>query len=932
MVFDPAGLAVGLGIGAALALATGGTPTGPVLINNMPATNVGTEAKGMGHILIPPGVAWVPMPKFPKPSFRGPPEFPGLPVKPEDDAISIMGSTTVTVMGSSAVRLGELWMSCGEPLRMPSSTVITIPKGPPVLIGGPPGVNLLDALLAMVKTKWVAGYLHGLISRVKSTRLRNLLSKAACFLTGHPVDVATGRLLTDNVDFALPGPLPLRFERNYASSWSHRDSALGHGWSHSLDQALWFERGKAVLLAEDGREIEFDLFDLPERALLPGQQIYEPINQLLLRRVRPDLIEVQTQTGEVLEFAELKQAIGTRHRGRWRIQRRRDRQRREISFHYDPRGNLGWVRDAAGRAVTFEYDQQDRLSVVRLPHPSQQGFVDYVRYTYDPEGDLVQVTDALGSSWSFAYERHLMVRETNRNGLSFYFAYDGWGSDAYCVRTWGDGGIYDHVITYAKGSLTVVTNSLGDATAYKLNAAGQVVELLDARGGSTKYEYDERSLKPTKLTRPDGGTIQSEYDAQGNVTRIQEADGTELRLEYNALNQPVRAQDALGGEWRWAYDNAGRILGNQNPAGERTQFHWGERDIAAVTDAAGQHTQLGYDAAGNLTTLTTPDGNVGRFSYDQLGRMSTRTDVAGNVQRRHRDVLGRLVRVEEPDGNVREFVYDREGNVLVARDRHQDVRFEYCGLNRVAARSQANTRVGFKYDTEERLCSITNEHASIYRFIRDGVGDVLEEYGFDGLRRQYVRDVAGRVVEVKRPGARRTRYAYDARSRLLNVKYDDGTSEAFAYRADGALTAAKNDAIELSFERDALGRLLKEAQGQDWVASQYDALGRRVRMDSSKGAFQRIRRDSMGRVLRVDVDVDTEGAGGLPTSQNAETEATFSGSFERDRFGLELERSLPGGIRARWQRDQFGRPVRHEVWRGTQWSPPNNTPGTWIRV
>ena len=149
MVIDPAGLAAGLAIGAAMALATGGTPTGPVLINCMPATNVGTEAKGMGHILIPPGVAWVPMPKFPKPSFRGPPEFPGPPVKPEDDAISIMGSTTVTIMGSSAVRMGEMWMSCGEPLRLPSSVVIAIPKGPLVLVGGPPGVNLLDALLAM---------------------------------------------------------------------------------------------------------------------------------------------------------------------------------------------------------------------------------------------------------------------------------------------------------------------------------------------------------------------------------------------------------------------------------------------------------------------------------------------------------------------------------------------------------------------------------------------------------------------------------------------------------------------------------------------------------------------------------------------------------------------------------------------------------------
>jgi RHS repeat-associated protein len=46
---------------------------------------------------------------------------------------------------------------------------------------------------------------------------------------------------------------------------------------------------------------------------------------------------------------------------------------------------------------------------------------------------------------------------------------------------------------------------------------------------------------------------------------------------------------------------------------------------------------------------------------------------------------------------------------------------------------------------------------------------------------------------------------------------------------------------------------------------------------------------------------------------------TFNATFQRDRLGLELERQLPGGIRARWERDSLGRPVRHEIWRGNQY-------------
>jgi len=71
---------------------------------------------------------------------------------------------------------------------------------------------------------------------------------------------------------------------------------------------------------------------------------------------------------------------------------------------------------------------------------------------------------------------------------SFYFGYDGIGQDAWCVRTWGDGGIYDHELTYDKQSkVTVVTNSLGHTTTYRMDLVGTVTEVIDAHGACTKY-------------------------------------------------------------------------------------------------------------------------------------------------------------------------------------------------------------------------------------------------------------------------------------------------------------------------------------------------------------------------------------------------------------------------------------------------------------
>jgi uncharacterized Zn-binding protein involved in type VI secretion len=145
MVFDPGGLLTGQAMSLGMALLTGTPPKGPVLINFMPATVCGTNAKnslGVPHILLPPGTAWAPMPKLPKPAIKGPPPPPGPPVAPEGDAISVFGSKTVEFMGSSAVRMGDKSMSCGEPVRLPSSTVVAIPKGMPVMVGGPPSLSI----------------------------------------------------------------------------------------------------------------------------------------------------------------------------------------------------------------------------------------------------------------------------------------------------------------------------------------------------------------------------------------------------------------------------------------------------------------------------------------------------------------------------------------------------------------------------------------------------------------------------------------------------------------------------------------------------------------------------------------------------------------------------------------------------------------------
>jgi YD repeat-containing protein len=256
-----------------------------------------------------------------------------------------------------------------------------------------------------------------------------------------------------------------------------------------------------------------------------------------------------------------------------------------------------------------------------------------------------------------------------------------------------------------------------------------------------------------------------------------------------------------------------------------------------------------------------------------------------------------------------------DGNVLSVRDLHYDVKFTYRGMGRLASRTQEGTTVTFDYDTEDALVALHNEAGAEYRFTLDKVGQVKEESGFDGLLRKFTRDKAGRVTSLARPDDRTTEYVYDAGGRVTEVKYSDGTSEKYTYRKDGALTEASNASATVKLERDAIGRIIKEHQGEDTVETKYSLLGLRRRMKTSKGHLLEIERDKVGDVIGIK-------AGGGPVAPKTSVEPgaaappPWEARFTRDQLGLEIERTLPGGVRARWERDNVGRPVKHELWSG----------------
>ncbi|HVE81477.1 MAG TPA: DUF6531 domain-containing protein, partial [Myxococcales bacterium] len=721
MIFDPAQLAStlmhgcpGLGlvfaaldpIGTLVNMAFDklepGTGGGPVVINGMPATNTQSQVTtryGVPHIVIPPGAIFL---------------MSGKAVM-EGDAMFPFGSSSVWINGRRAVRtLMDPVFSCSDPVRLPTSMTMPAPIGPPVLVGGAPTPDLqaiISSKLRHLVTSGIKNLIGPPLARAirgrntPTSRWRNIIGKIACFWTGHPVDVATGRMVTTMTDWELPGPLPLVFERQYSSAVSDRDGALGFGWNHTLDQSVWLERGKVVYRTGDGREIVADTFDFPGRVMRPGDQVFEPCDRLTFRR-RQDGWEIVTAEGVTHEFRRVE---GDRTPGRWRLTKMRSRDGHEIKLEYDKFGTLAWVQDCGGRVIRFTHDRNGRLTQIDLPHPTQEGWLPYVKYSYSKDGNLVAVEDPLGHTTRYEYSGHLMVRETDRTGLSFYFGYDGIDSGAWCVRTWGDGGIYDHQIDYDKAGLrTYVTNSLGHTTVYRINETLAVVEVIDAHGGKTQYEYDE-ALRRTAEIDPLGNATRYEYDAGGNRTKKIQPDGTVLSVEYDADNLPLRAVDAIGGEWIWVRETSGRLVELINPLGERQRYKYMNGLLSEWISAAGHRTAYTYDHHKNLIWIERPNGAKIRFDYDALGRRVYERDERAGERRISFNAAGHVLRVERPEGEIERRRFDAAGNLVEVKSGLRHVRLGYTGFHKPAWREEGGSRVTLRYDAEDRLTGVINE-------------------------------------------------------------------------------------------------------------------------------------------------------------------------------------------------------------------------------
>ena len=729
-----------------------------------------------------------------------------------------------------------------------------------------------------------------------------------CGYASHPVDVVTGRAFTHPItDLELPGPLPLRFSRMYSSKMARRDAGLGFGWGHTFGWEIEVGRRHVRVWNEQGIAVDFPSIDA-------GAEVVGPWGWLLRRDNAGFALDADDGVWRHFTAAD--------ERGkRYRLAAVEDRNRNRIALTYEE-GKLVEVLDSAGRVIRFTSTREGRIASIEVKNAVAQGqWVAFGTYTYDERGDLTTATDADGLTARYAYdEEHRLTCDTDRIGLAFHFIYD---REGRCTQSWGDypgkrdpslaeglpkvlgdhetraKGIHHCRFDYGPGGYSEVADSTqvrrffgnehgtldksdegGGITTATYRDDGHILSSTGPMGATTLFERDVRG-RLVKVTDPLGRVTAVERDANGLPIVITDAAGGVTRIERDARGNALMLTDALGAVTTWRYDARGLVTEQVSPSGARTAY--------------------AYDAQWNVIAATLANGAVFRFTYDALGRRLSRTDPLGATTTYAYSARGDLIALRDAAGGVTRYTYDGEGHLTrVVDPKGQGTELTWGGYHKLCERKDANGNVvRLRYNLEGELLEVHNERGEVHRLAYTTDGRLKGETTFDGRQLWYRSDLAGQVVWIQNGALQITDIQYDLAGQVVKRELCDDAVEEYAYDDLGALIKAKGPGGEFRFERDALSRVVREAQvvqgKEHWTEVVYDAAGERIGRKTSLGHTEAVTRGMLGERARTVLD----GADRV--------------EHQADALGRETARALPGGGWLQSQLDGMGRVVRRRA-------------------
>ena len=446
----------------------------------------------------------------------------------------------------------------------------------------------------------------------------------------------------------------------------------------------------------------------------------------------------------------------------------------------------------------------------------------------EPKGVAI---DAAGNVWVADSINNRVQEFTPSGGFLTAFGASGAGSGQFAepfgIAFAASGAVY---IADIKNNRVEEWASIAAVTEYKYDGDGNVEQVTDPNGHTTKYTYNGDN-QPTKVEAPSKAITETEYDGAGQV--VKQIDGNKHATKYarNALEEVTEVTDPLGHVTKKEYDAAGDLEKLEDPAKRTTTYTYDPANrLTEIVYSSGKPATVTYeyDKDGDRTKMVDGSGTT-KYAYDQLDRLTESESGHKEVVKYEYDLGNEQSKITYPSGKAVTRAFDKDGRLEKITDwSGKETRFSYDQSSNLEATTfpsatkdeDAYTHNDADQQTEVKMKKGTETLASL-AYTRDAYGQV--------------KGITGKGL----PGAEITENTYDENNRL--TKY--GATE---YKYDAANNPTKAGASENTFNE---GNELEKGTGMTYS---YDELGERAKTTPSSGPATAYGYDQAGSLTSVE--------------------------------------------------------------------------------
>ena len=552
-------------------------------------------------------------------------------------------------------------------------------------------------------------------------------------------------------------------------------------------------------------------------------------------------------------------------------------------YHYED-GTNGWLLTGITdennvRFSTYTYNQNGYVQ-----SEEHAGGVNKFSFQVpDPKSgtNTAQVTDPLGKTRSFSSTRTLGVHKLqqasapcpgcpNISGASF----DANGN--YAHKSDFNGRRTNYIYDLTRNLETSRTEGLLSS-----GAVTSVTRTTTSEWHSTfRLPVSEKVYAGATATGSPLRTTSYTYDAAGNTLARTIAD----------------VAQGVSRTWTYTYDANGRVLTEDGPRTDVSDVttyafhectHGGEcGQVYTVTNALGHVTTYNtYNAHGQPTLITDPNGIQTSLAYDLRQRLTSRTVAFGTAEAETTtleywptgllrkttqpdgsyilntyDDAHRLIRIEDSAGNKQEYVLDGAGNVQVTNS------FDPYGTL-IRTQRQLYTALGQLWQV--LTASGSDNEATLYSYDQNGNQTSISAPLGRVTTSTY--DELSRLKQSIGPGVASTSFAYNALDNVTQVIDPRGLVTSYQYSGVGDVKQLVSpDTGTTTYSYDSGGNLQTSTNARNALTTQsYDAANRVSSASYSVGGV-------VDQTLNFTYDAGTNGKGRATGASDGNHSMTWS--------------------------------------------------------